>query len=139
MPGPSEDVPRWQPPTAPTEDAPPAESAGTVPRWEPDREVPRWQPPTGDAVGARWESGEAPVRRVPVKPRSPLLAPFIWWSRHPWVIVWAGVFLAPGAVLLLRLVDESGFDHLVTPLAGLFVALFALALLRGALASARRS
>lgn len=141
MPGPPEDIPRWQPPNDPT-DVPrwePPPPSRDVPRWEPDADVRARPPRPGGPVGARWEVGEAPVRRAPVKRASRLVIPFLWWRRHPWVLVWICVFLAPGAGLLLRLVDESGWDPLVAPLAGLFIAFFALALLRGALASVRHS
>jgi hypothetical protein len=136
---PSEDVPRWEPPAGSRETAPGWEREPDVPRWEPEREVPRWQPPAGEAPGPRWEPGEAPVRRMPPPRVSPFAAPFLWWGRHPWVIVWTCVFLAPGAMLLLRAVDEAGLERVVLPLEVLFIALFVLVLLRGALASARRS
>jgi hypothetical protein len=101
--------------------------------------VPRWQPPTGSdvavgAVGVPVEARRAPAPRV-----SPLAAALGWWSRHPWVIVWACVFLAPGAVVLLRAADEEGLDRFLLPAEVALVAFFAFVLLRGVLASARRS
>jgi hypothetical protein len=137
----SEEVPRWQPP-APTSETPrwqpPRGPAETVPRWEPDREVPRWEPPDDGPAGALLE-GEMRARRAAAPRVSPFLLPFVWWSRHPWVVVWACVFLTPGAVLLLRALDEYGFDTLVFPLEILFTAFFAFVLLRGVLFSARRA
>ena len=155
MPGPSEDVPRWQPPTGPSEDVPrwepPAapsrevqreastwEPSGEVPRWDPDAAVPRWQPPAGGAVGVRIETDVA-ERAAPAPRVSPIALPFVWWGKHPWVVVWAAVFLAPAGVLLLRTADEYGLDRWVEPLHWTLLALFGLVLVRGVLFSARRS
>jgi hypothetical protein len=152
---PSEDVPRREPPSAPSDDTPrweppppsrepprwqpPAEATDTVPRWEPDREVPRWQPPT-EARAPGHVGVEEPARRRPPPPKvSPLVVPFRFWRRHPWVAVWAGVFLAPGAVLLLRIADESGLERLVQPLEWLFIAVFGVALALAANFSLHRS
>ena len=128
MPGPSEDVPRWQPPSPSSE----------VPRWDPGADVPRWQPPSAEASGARFDENTA-ARRPPVKRVSPFALPFVWWSAHPWVFVWACVFLGPAGVLLLRVVDESGLERVVTPLQWTLLGIFAVVLLRGILFSAQRS
>ena len=141
MPGPSEDVPRWQPPSGPSEDVPrwePPAPSSEVPRWDPDAAVPRWQPRAGQAVGAHFDT-ETPERTAPAPRVSPFALPFVWWGKHPWVAVWAAVFLAPAGVVLLRAVDEYGLDRYVEPLQWTLIALFALVLLRGVLFSARRS
>ena len=142
MPGPSEDVPRWQPPAEPSEDVPrwtPPGPSSEVPRWDPMADVPRWEPPAGGgAVGARFDT-DAPERRAPVKKVSPFALPFVWWSAHPWVFAWAGVVLTPAGVLLLRVVDEYGYERVVEPLQWTLLALLAVVILRGALSSARRS
>lgn len=158
MSGPSDNTPRWQPPTeseeVPRWEPPPASSGGPsaevprwdptatgpspdVPRWEPDRDVSRWEADRG--AGARFDTGIETTRRGPERTVSPFALPFVWWGAHPWVFAWVFVFLAPGAVLLLRLVDESGYQGLVQPLAWLMGALFALALVLAALASSKRS
>jgi len=139
MPGPSEDVPRWQPP---------AERSDDVPRWTPPAEVPRWDPTAdvprpraaagGGAVGARFDTDE-PGRRAPVKKVSPFALPFVWWSAHPWVFAWAAVFLTPVGVLLLRVVDEYDYDSFVAPLQWTLLALLAVVVLRAVLSSAPRS
>jgi hypothetical protein len=127
MPGPSDDVPRWQPPE-PSDDAP---------RWEPpppSRDVPRWEPPAAPVETVRrWEPQSPPRRREPEPPAparappaaSPLAWVVAWWRRHPWAIVWALVILAPAAVFLLRVLDESGYDGWLTPIAWTLAALFA--------------
>lgn len=141
MPGPSEDVPRWQPPSEPAEDVPrwePPAPSREVPRWDPDAAVPRWQPPGGGAVGARVDTG-ARERRAPAPRVSPWARPLLWWGMHPWVVAWAGVFLTPAGVLLLRVVDESGLERFVEPLQWALLALLMFMILRGALFSARRS
>jgi hypothetical protein len=119
MPGPSEDVPRWQPPARETQHrADPWDPSADVPRWDPDADVPRQPPAARGAVGAR---------------------PFRWWGAHPWGIAWIGVFLAPAGVLLLRFVDEYGYERFVAPLQWTLIALLALLLVRAVLFSARRS
>lgn len=139
MPGPSENVPRWRPPAAPSDDIPRWESsAADVPRWDPVSDVPRWQPPTRGPVGAHVAS-EEPQRRAPAPRVSPVALPFVWWRAHPWVAAWVGVFLAPAAVLLLRVADEYGGERFVSPLQWVFTALLAVFLVRAALFSARRS
>jgi hypothetical protein len=138
-----DDAPRWELP----EWEPPSRSpSDNAPRWEPDREVPRWQPRPGPGparagarVGARVESTATTTRGAPVPKVSPFVRPFAWWAAHPWIIAWALVFLVPGAVLLLRTLDESDFGALVQPLAWAQVALFAVALALAMVASARRS
>ena len=142
MPGPSDDVPRWQPPE-PSDDAP---------RWEPpppSSDVPRWEPPAAPADTARRREAPAPApRRRPEPPassRAPapaatrLASPRAWWRRHPWAIVWALVLLAPFAVFLLRVLDESGYDRLLTPIEWALAVLFVLALVAAVLPTARRS
>src|SRR4051812_11772867 len=141
MPGPSEDIPRWQPPSERSRDVPrwepPARSremprkadtwepSGEVPRWDPEADAPRWQSSTGGPVGARIET-DAPERRASVK-RAPLVVrPFLWWNAHPWVIAWVAVFFAPAGVLLLRFVDEYGYEPFVEPLQWTLVGLLAL-------------
>jgi hypothetical protein len=163
MPGPSDDVPRWQPPSQSSDDVPrwvppapardvpvwePQTPARTdavprwqpeaeTPTWEPEVEVPRWQPPATPRA-AEVET-ESPRRAPGTKPVSPFVRPFAWWGRHPWLVVWVAVGLVPVAVVVLRVVDEWGFERLVSPLQWLFLGLFALVLVRGALFSAGRS
>src|SRR5688572_4180566 len=119
MPGKSDDDdPRWELPVwdPSTEE--------TTPRWAPEREVPRWQP-RDPAPGARPPAGAGrragpalpPVRGEPPKRVSPFAAPFVWWAAHPWIVLWVLVCMAPGAVLLLRVVDESDLEIAVRPLA----------------------
>ena len=138
MPGPSDDVPRWQPP----------ESLDDVPRWEPpppSDDVPRWEPraapveaprrsPTPRRAPAAPKPGGAPPpsSRLPARPAS-------WWRRHPWAIVWALVLIAPFAVYALRLLDESGYDGLLAPVAWVLVAQFVAALVGAVLPTIRRS
>jgi len=51
MPGPSEDVPRWQPPARETQHrADPWDPSADVPRWDPDADVPRQPPAAHGAV-----------------------------------------------------------------------------------------
>jgi hypothetical protein len=136
-----DDNPRWELPVwdPSTEE--------TTPRWTPRREVPRWQPRGDPAPAARTRGGSGrrtgsalpPVRREPPKRVSPLAAPFVWWAAHPWIVVWVLVFMAPGAALLLRVVDESEFEIAVRPLAWGLSALFVIALALAVVASARRS
>ena len=139
MPGPSDDVPRWQPP----------EALDDVPRWEPP-------PPTNDAP--RWEPAATPVetakRRAPApavsRPRPEpavtgrAVAPAVrarapWWRRRPWAVVWALVLLAPLAVAFLRLLDEWGYGALLAPVAWLLAGLFVAALIVAVLPSLQRS
>jgi hypothetical protein len=137
MPGPSDNVPRWQPPAGLSDDAPRWESPGAgVPRWDPTRNVARWQ--ASALVGARLATDE-PVRRAPAPRVSPFALPLVWWRAHPWVAAWGAVFLAPAGVLLLRFVDEYGAERLVPPLQWVLIAVLAAVLARAALSSARRS
>jgi len=151
MPGPSDHVPRWQPPPGfsddvprwqpPTSDSRPdtwQRGGGDVPRWDPATPVPRWQPRAGGPVGARIGTDEG-NRRAPSVRVSPLALPFVWWRAHPWVPVWAAVSLAPVGVLLLRFADEYGADRLVEPLKWALIALLAVVLVRATVFSARRS
>jgi hypothetical protein len=139
MSGPSEDVPRWQPPARETPlRTDPWEPSADVPRWDPGADAPPRPPAARAGVGARIES-DAAERRAPVE-RVPLAArPLRWWGAHPWAIAWVGVFLAPAAVLLLRFVDEYGYERFVAPLQWTLIALLALLLVRAVLFSARRS
>ena len=124
------------------------------PRWEPpppSRDVPRWEPTASRpsrprAAGSRRRlprPRRAPdasgARRAP-PPSSRLRArPASWWRRHPWAIVWALVLLAPFAVFALRLLDESGYDGLLAPVAWALAALFVAALVVAVLSTIRRS
>jgi hypothetical protein len=87
----------------------------------------------------RWEPPPRPPRRPQKKKPSPVLAPFAWWGRHPWVIVWISVFLAPFMVLFLRVVDESWSPRLVVPFEWALWGFFAIALLLGLLVTSRKS
>ena len=142
MPGPSDDVPRWQPPE-PSDDAP---------RWEPpppSSDVPRWEPPPAapaETVRRREPPPSTPRRQT--KPPAPRRAPaptptrgwpWSWWGRHPWAIVWALVILAPAAVFLLRVLDESGYDGLLVPIEWALAALFVAVLVVAVLATVQRS
>jgi hypothetical protein len=142
MPGPSDDVPRWQPPESPDD----------VPRWEPpppSRDVPRWEPPVAPVEAPRWEArpsptprraSAAPVRRAAPPPSSGRLTRRAsWWRRHPWAIVWALVLVAPFAVFALRLLDESGYEGLLAPVAWGLAALFVAALVGAVVPTIRRS
>jgi hypothetical protein len=149
MPGPpdDDDAPRWEPPApsaeAPTwestasEEAPTWESTAEIPRWEPDAETPRWKPdaatpawvpPAAAAaaasnVGARFERPATGARPRPARPISPLARPFVWWTGHPWILVWALVVALPFVAIAMRLLDESNHQALVWPLAWAFTAL----------------
>jgi hypothetical protein len=139
MPGPSDDVPRWQPP----------QGLDDVPRWEPPpptNDTPRWEPPAAPV--------EAPKRRAPAptvsRPRpdtidasrvsAPAAVPRApWWRRRPWAVVWALVLLAPLAVAFLRVLDEWEYEALLAPIAWGLAALFVVALIVAALATVQRS
>jgi len=152
MPGPADDVPRWQPPE-PSDDAP---------RWEPSpptRDVPRWEPPAAPVETVRrWAPASRAPRRAPepraprreLEPRAParpplpapgtlLTWPLSWWKRHPWAIVWALVLLAPIAVFFLRVLDESGYDRALVPVEWALAALFVAALVVAVPATVGRS
>jgi hypothetical protein len=62
-----------------------------------------------------------------------------WWGRHPWAIVWALVILAPAAVFLLRVLDESGYDELLVPIEWALGVLFVAALVVAVLQTVQRS
>jgi hypothetical protein len=137
-----DDAPRWELPV--WEEEPPSRSPSRgVPRWEPERDIPRRQPQRRSAAATR---GRAPLgtaaaspQRVPAPKRSLVARPFAGWATHPWVVVWGLVFLAPAAVLLLRALDESGYEALVQPATWALAALFVGALVLAMMASARRS
>jgi hypothetical protein len=93
----------------------------------PPRQVRRWQPPP------------PPPRRPVKKPVSPYAIPFVWWSRHPWIVLWVCVFLTPAAMLTLRLLDDTDSAGLVRPLLVAFVLAFVVALLTALLIGVRRS
>jgi hypothetical protein len=155
MPGNSDDdAPRWELPVY--------DESEEVPRWTPEREVPRWQPRRGPApnasrvapgggragggrAGARSGATTRPGSSIPVARRepprrvSPMALPFVGWAAHPFVVLWALVFLAPAAVLLLRVVDESRFYIAVQPLAWVLIVIFVIGLALAVVASARRS
>jgi hypothetical protein len=142
MPGPSDDVPRWQPP----------EPADDAPRWEPpppSSDVPRWEPPPAAPAKTvrrresppsptlRREAAPAPSRRAPAPTRRPW--PWSWWGRHAWAVVWALVILAPAAVFLLRVLDESGYGGLLVPIEWALAALFLAVLVVAVLSTVQRS
>ena len=120
------------------ENVPHQEPQPDVPRWDPAANVPRWRPPVG-AASVVISDDDAAARRAPITRVSPLSQPFAFWRVHPWLVVWLCVFLAPVAVVLLRIADEWGFEGLVAPLQWALLAFFAVALLRGVLFSAPRS
>lgn len=140
-----DDAPRWELPVW--------DPSGKVPRWEPERDTARAQahrgvvPRTRVGVGVRGVAAPSPrrvaaaptARPVPPKRGSSLAAPFVWWAAHPWIVLWAFVFLAPGSTLLLRALDDSGLDIPVPPVVGGLTALLAVALALAMVASARRS
>ena len=97
------------------ENVPHGEPKPDVPRWAPAANVPRWQPPVQEA-SVVISDDDAATRRAPIARVSPLSQPFDFWRVHPWLVVWLCVFLAPVAVVLLRLADEWGFEGLVAPL-----------------------
>jgi hypothetical protein len=138
MPGSSDDVPRWQPP----------EASDDLPRWEPPpptEDVPRWEPaaPPVETVQRRAPARPAARRPQPVdvgRASIPLAAPRApWWRRRPWAVVWALVLLAPVAVAFLRVLDEWGYEALLTPVAWGLAALFVAALIVAVLATVPRS
>src|SRR4029450_14164315 len=65
----------------------------------------------------------APARAGTVPTRS-----LNWWGRHPWALLWALVILGPRTVILLRVLDEFGYDRLLVPFAWGMVAPFLMAL-----------
>lgn len=136
-----DDAPRWELPV--WEDEPPTGSSSeTGSHWDPEREVPRWEPRRGSAGRlGRGRTGLGTTASRPNPPSRPALParPLAWWTAHPWVVVWALVLLVPAAALLLRVLDESGFEALVQPALWALVALLVVALTLAMLASARRS
>lgn len=136
-----DDAPRWELPVW-DDELPSRSSSQTGSGWDPEPEVPRWQPrrssagrPGGTRSGPAPAASRADPRSRPVLPARPL----VWWLAHPWVVVWALVLVAPAAALLLRALDESGFDVLLQPVLWTLVGLFVVALTVAMLASARRS
>jgi hypothetical protein len=134
-----DDAPRWELPVYdPSEE---------IPRWEPEREarreVPRWQPrrgqPSPPRVNARVGSSVATPSREVAKPVPLYVSPFVWWSAHPWAVLWVLVLLAPAAVLLLRVLDDASLQTVVTAVAWALALLFVVALALALVVSARRS
>jgi hypothetical protein len=121
------------------ENVPRREPDADVPRWDPAANVPRWQPPLGEAPGVGLDDEPATPRPAAITRVSPLARPFAFWRAHPWLVVWLCVFLAPAGAVLLRIVDEWGEEALVELLQWGLLALFAAALVRAVLFSARRS
>jgi hypothetical protein len=122
-----------------------------APRWE----LPAWDPSTDDL--SQWKPPPRPQGRPPrsaeraARETGPVVAgeprtggastasPSVWWTEHPWVVVWALVCFTPGAALLLHLIDDSAFAVAVTPLAWIMGALFVAALALAMIVSAGRS
>jgi hypothetical protein len=69
----------------------------------------------------------------------PYAVPFVWWTAHPWLVVWMAVFLSPFVVVVLRLLDDAGHEGLVGPLQWLSIGVFVIALLIGVATTSRRS
>jgi hypothetical protein len=145
MPGPSDDIPRWQPPE-PSDDAPrwvPPPPSSDVPRWEPPAAPVDTTPPPKRPRPRRESAPQrAPERlpsRAPARAATLPTRPLNWWGRHPWALVWALVILAPLTVILLRVLDDSGYDRLLVPLAWGMVALLLMALAVAVPPTARRS
>jgi hypothetical protein len=139
MPGPpDDDAPRWEPTwESPGRGAPSQWDPDTdVPRWDPAAETPRWTPPVETAPGARFE---APAPRPAPIPPGVAGGPLAWWRSHPWIPVWALVLGLPLLGVALRLLDESGHEGFVAPLAWTYGALGVAALAMAALARAGRS
>lgn len=63
----------------------------------------------------------------------------MWWAAHPWIVVWMGVFLSPFVVILLRLLDDSGYPRMVAPLQWLAIGVLAVALVLGVAVTSSRS
>lgn len=141
MPDPPDTVPRWDP----GEDRPSGwdPEARDVPRWDPSAaepsSVPRWEPPREEGAPRPGRRPGAPGRRPAARPRSPFGAPFVWWRRHPWAVVWISIFLTPVAVLGLRVLDESDHHRIVAPLQWVLLACFVATLVFAVLRSAARS
>jgi hypothetical protein len=62
-----------------------------------------------------------------------------WWRRRPWAVVWVLVLLAPLAVALLRVLEESGGEKLLVPTAWGLGLLFVAVLIVAVLSSLPRS
>jgi hypothetical protein len=65
--------------------------------------------------------------------------PWIWWRRHPWVLAWVLVFLTPGALLSLRLADDTEMALLIQPLLVVMALVFLFAVGAAVRSSLRRS
>ena len=66
-------------------------------------------------------------------------APLVWWTEHPWIVVWIAVCLSPFVVVLLRLLDDAGYRGMVGPLQWLAIALIVILLVTGVVVTWRRS
>ena len=143
MPGPSDDVPRWQPP-------------------EPSDDAPRWEPPPPSercaALGAARSRASETVRRREPPPSTPATADQASRARRgrrrprpreggrgPGGGVIRGRSCgrssssAPAAVFLLRVLDESGYDGLLVPIEWALAALFVAVLVVAVLSTVQRS
>ena len=139
MPRSSDDDARWE---LPVWEPPAGSPLDEVPRWEPDREAPRWQPRRESATRtrARGRTETVAAPRAPAPSKAPLPSRALaWWGAHPWLIVWALVILTPAAAVLLRALDESGFEMLVRPLGWALGVLLVVTLAIAMTGSARRS
>lgn len=70
---------------------------------------------------------------------APYAVPLVWWTAHPWIVVWTAVLLSPFGVVMLRLLDDAGYGSLVAPLQWLAIILFVVALAIGVAVTWRRS
>jgi hypothetical protein len=129
MAGKEDDAPRWE---LRARDP----STGDLSQWKPEPR-PRARTTRSTRRAARETSpivgGEPGARGAPTG------SPFVWWTEHPWVVVWVLVCFTPGAALLLHLIADSTFAVAVTPLAWIMGALFVVALALAMLVSAGRS
>ena len=63
----------------------------------------------------------------------------MWWTAHPWLVVWMCVFLSPLVVVLLRLLDDAGHDGMVAPVRWLAIGVFVIAVVLAVSVTWRRS
>ena len=63
----------------------------------------------------------------------------MWWRRHAWIPVWIAIVLTPAALLSLRLIDDTGFALVLTPLLIGMIVLFLAMLAVAVRASATHS
>jgi len=63
----------------------------------------------------------------------------VWWRRHAWIPVWIAIVLTPAALLSLRLIDDTGFALVLTPLLIGMIVLFLAMLAVAVRASATHS